>query len=348
MFNGSPDSPKVILELGAGTALPSLILAKATRDNFLIVTDRPDVPQILINVQEALKENGVQTLYPQDPNARVLVRGLGWGDFTFASEQDKVGGLQQLLKDISCIEQINNLSSSSSSSRSRGQIDLILGSDVFYNPPDFEPLLATVSFIINRHNPDCVFLTTYQNRSAKRNIDQLLQKWGLEGRVIDWEEFGFDMSKFVTGEEEEEEEEKEEEEEEENKEMGENAETSSRDWNAKELGIDTARRESKDDHWERLAKEEIRKEIKESKNTQSLGEKLKNNRASLVDYSSGSDSGEEIESSDEIDREEEKEEEEDPIKNNSRSGYRIGDGGALSSVCLLWICKQGSSGKKSI
>ncbi|KAF9379677.1 Methyltransferase-like protein 23, partial [Mortierella sp. AD011] len=133
MFNGSPDNPKVILELGAGTALPSLLLAKATRDNFLIVTDRPDVPQILANVQEALKENGIQTLYPQDPNARVLVRGLGWGDFTFANEYDKVGGLQQLLKDISCMEQINNLSSSSS--RSRGQIDLILGSDVFYNPP---------------------------------------------------------------------------------------------------------------------------------------------------------------------------------------------------------------------
>ncbi|KAF9437519.1 Methyltransferase-like protein 23 [Entomortierella beljakovae] len=188
-LSGTPNRPKGILELGAGTALPSILLTKAATDSFVIITDRPDVPQILINVQEALKENGIRTLYPNDPSAKVLVRSLNWGDFTFKGKgDDDVGGLLQLLDDV-CLQQID--SNNNDSKAPLEHIDIILGSDVFYNPQ------ATVSYIINQHNPDCVFLTTYQNRSAKRNIDHLLRKWGLEGREINWEDFDFNMSKFI-------------------------------------------------------------------------------------------------------------------------------------------------------
>lgn len=50
-----------------------------------------------------------------------MVRGLGWGDFSLASDRHPQGGLFQLLKDVSGI--------------GSGKIDFILGSDTFYNPP---------------------------------------------------------------------------------------------------------------------------------------------------------------------------------------------------------------------
>ncbi|XP_077107954.1 histone-arginine methyltransferase METTL23 isoform X1 [Ranitomeya variabilis] len=57
-------------------------------------------------------------------------------------------------------------------------IDIILGSDVFYEPKDFEDILVTLHFIIKR-NPDAEFWTTYQVRSASWSIEALLHKWDL-------------------------------------------------------------------------------------------------------------------------------------------------------------------------
>lgn len=121
--------PKIVLELGAGTALPTLLLActqpprsTATISNppFLIATDRPDVPRILNNIRDALSANGIASLYPEDPSSHVMVRGLGWGDFSLANDRNQ-GGLLQLLNEVSRI--------------ASGKIDFILGSDTFYNPP---------------------------------------------------------------------------------------------------------------------------------------------------------------------------------------------------------------------
>lgn len=58
-------------------------------------------------------------------------------------------------------------------------LDLILGSDVFYEPEDFEDVLVTVSFILRR-NPHAQFWTTYQERSADWSIEALLHKWDLK------------------------------------------------------------------------------------------------------------------------------------------------------------------------
>ncbi|XP_034567228.1 methyltransferase-like protein 23 isoform X2 [Notolabrus celidotus] len=43
------------------------------------------------------------------------------------------------------------------------QLDVILGSDVFYDPQDFEDVLVTVAFLLRR-NPKAQFWTTYQER----------------------------------------------------------------------------------------------------------------------------------------------------------------------------------------
>ncbi|KAI1321307.1 Methyltransferase-like protein 23 [Mortierella claussenii] len=310
--------PVTILELGAGTALPSLLLAKAT-DSRLIITDRPDVPRILDNIREALLRNGIKTLYPDDPKARVMVQGLGWGDFARADGQHPEDvGLLQLLENVANMDPSPKTGKTATSVT---KINIILGSDVFYHPPDFEPLLATVSYIILRHNPECVFLTTYQDRIAKRNIDHLLQKWGLEGRVIAWEDFNFDMSKYLIVEgaesEESEDDDDDEEEEEEEEEKAEH------------------HMESEDARWLELAREEVERAVKENNKMHSHPASGAMKRP-LVDYSSGSSSEDDMQV-----------EEVGPGDLNrcsttpASTGYRIGDGGALSSVRLLWICKQG-------
>lgn len=176
---------------------------------------------------------------------------------------------------------------------------------------DFELLLATVSFIINRHNPDCVFLTTYQNRSAKRNIDHLLEKWGLEGRVIEWEAFDFDMSKFVSR------------------------------GDAKgdgDIGIEEKEgqeSEDEEDRWLRLAKEEVSRAM----STPEAGSTKKPGLLALVNYSSGSDSEEDDE--DECATEESVVDSVSESENEEDDTHKMGDGGSLSSVHFLWICKRG-------
>ncbi|XP_063816505.1 histone-arginine methyltransferase METTL23 isoform X2 [Pseudophryne corroboree] len=58
-------------------------------------------------------------------------------------------------------------------------IDIVLGSDVFYEPKDFEDIFVTVHFLMER-NPKATFWTTYQVRSANWSIEALLYKWKLK------------------------------------------------------------------------------------------------------------------------------------------------------------------------
>ncbi|KAG7266465.1 hypothetical protein CRUP_029424 [Coryphaenoides rupestris] len=58
-------------------------------------------------------------------------------------------------------------------------LDIILGSDVFYEPEDFEDVIATVTFLLKK-NPRAEFWTTYQERSADWSIEALLHKWQLQ------------------------------------------------------------------------------------------------------------------------------------------------------------------------
>lgn len=57
-------------------------------------------------------------------------------------------------------------------------LDIILGSDILYEPRDFEAVLVTVSYFLNK-NPHGQFWTTYQERSAEWSLEPLLLKWGL-------------------------------------------------------------------------------------------------------------------------------------------------------------------------
>ncbi|KAF9959338.1 Methyltransferase-like protein 23 [Mortierella alpina] len=313
IFTGTKERPRVILELGAGTALPSLLLASAPSHDsrFLITTDRADVPEILDNVRDAFKKNGVHSFYPEDTGAKVMVRGLNWGDFSLANAHNVDGGLLQLLSDVL---QIKHTQEGSAISH---KIDVIL---------DFEPLLATVSYIVNRHNPDCVFLSTYQNRSAKRNIDHMLQKWGLEGRLIEWEDFGFDMGKFVT-------------------EAGDDCEVSTTTESEGSDSDPEAKYPSgdEDERWLRLAKQEVSHDMVMASGPATATDTATGGlRPSLVEYSSDSEGEDEVECEvDTIPSEGTQEVDSDAGPSKVKAGHRIGDGGTLSSVHLLWICKRG-------
>ncbi|KAI8581647.1 hypothetical protein K450DRAFT_230516 [Umbelopsis ramanniana AG] len=163
-----------VVELGAGTALPSLILAKFfyQKSTQLIVTDiAPILPNIIANCDL----NGIPQL-----GSTLWVRELAWG--TFGSH-----GIDSLLNDID--------------TQWHEKIDWILGSDTFYDPADFEKLLMTVSYIIHRHNKNAKFITAYQERSSKRSIQLLLDKWSLTCRLIPKESFGFEDARYIQDEE---------------------------------------------------------------------------------------------------------------------------------------------------
>ncbi|GAB1602949.1 methyltransferase-like protein 23 [Argonauta hians] len=59
------------------------------------------------------------------------------------------------------------------------RVDIILASDCFYNLKDFEDILLTVSFILEK-NTRCQFWCTYQERSSDQTIELLLKRWGLK------------------------------------------------------------------------------------------------------------------------------------------------------------------------
>lgn len=76
------------------------------------------------------------------------------------------------------------------------RLDVILGSDVFYEPRDFEDVLVTVAFLL-RKNPRAQFWTTYQERSADWSIETLLRRWNLNCVDVQLENFGADESELA-------------------------------------------------------------------------------------------------------------------------------------------------------
>lgn len=177
-----------VLEVGAGTSIPSLVLAKASSVSNLLLTD---IPEILPVIKSCLELNEIQS--------NVWVQALEWGIFGTDTSIDTL------------ITKID------------ANIDYIIGSDTFYEPfrkkktfkskqlslrysqynkplIEFENLLVLISYVIHHHNPNCKFFTTYQERSPKRSIQYLLDKWELQCRYIPKESFQFDELKYMDDE----------------------------------------------------------------------------------------------------------------------------------------------------
>jgi predicted nicotinamide N-methyase len=163
---------KRVLELGSGTSLPGIVASKCGAQ--VILSDCGTLPKTLKHIEHCCQENNLvvgeyytcAALYLinspfrfcQFPGKDIEVVGLTWGLF---------------------LENIFNI----------GPLDLILGSDIFYDPPVFEDILVTVSFILEA-NPEAKFIFTYQERCADWSIEPLLRKWNLVCSPISLENFG--------------------------------------------------------------------------------------------------------------------------------------------------------------
>ncbi|XP_003976466.1 histone-arginine methyltransferase METTL23 [Takifugu rubripes] len=117
----------------------------------VILSDLAEAPSCLENCRRSCRANGVQD---------VVVLGLTWGD---------------LSPDLVLLP----------------KLDIILGSDVFYDPEDFEDVFFSVAFLL-RKNPKAQFWTTYQERSADWSVDELLRRWNLSCANIPLDSFGAD------------------------------------------------------------------------------------------------------------------------------------------------------------
>ncbi|XP_072298900.1 histone-arginine methyltransferase METTL23 [Eucyclogobius newberryi] len=139
---------KTVLELGAGVALPGV--AAALLGSSVLLSDSAELPQCLENCARSCRTNGLKVVPapgPGVPCSAVPVLGLSWGHVS-----------PRLL--------------------SLPRVDLILGSDVFYDPQDFESVLVTVAFLF-RKNPLAQFWTTYQVRSSDWSLELLLARWSM-------------------------------------------------------------------------------------------------------------------------------------------------------------------------
>lgn len=136
---------KKVLEIGAGTGLPGIVAAKCGAD--VLLSDSCALPKTLQNIQDNCNLNGLAH------GTDVKVLGLSWG---------------LLLNNIFSLE----------------PVDLIIGSDCFYDPSVFEEIIVTISFLLDR-NPSAKFLFTYQERSSDWSFESLLRKWKLKCSVVD-------------------------------------------------------------------------------------------------------------------------------------------------------------------
>ncbi|XP_028176318.1 acyl-CoA-binding domain-containing protein 6-like [Ostrinia furnacalis] len=133
-----------VLELGCGTGLPGILAAKCGAR--VTLTDSVALPRSLRHLSACCEANGLV------PGRDLQILGLAWGLF---------------------LTEVHNLR----------PVDLLLASDCFYEPSQFEEVLSTVAYLLD--GTDARFLCAYQERSADWSIEALLKKWGLKGALLD-------------------------------------------------------------------------------------------------------------------------------------------------------------------
>ncbi|KAG1702455.1 hypothetical protein DVH05_009405 [Phytophthora capsici] len=140
---------KVLLELGCGTGLPSILagLCGATK---VFLTDREDAADVQRNAEANIQLNGLRGHAEFFP--------LGWGDMFVSNE------LLSVFKTV----------------------EYVLAADCFYQSEDFEKVIATVALIFRcSGSRSCKFIFSYQLRSINRSIAPILSRWGLQGKTLD-------------------------------------------------------------------------------------------------------------------------------------------------------------------
>lgn len=140
---------KRVLELGAGTALPGLLCAKIGAEKVWL-SDDFNCPESIDNCREGVRKNGLED--------RVEVIGLTWGEYT---------------EDLFALD---------------GQLDFIIGSDLFFDPEVFDSLCETVAYLLQR-NQKAKFYCSVQERSSDWSIEEQCLNWKLRADYIYPKEF---------------------------------------------------------------------------------------------------------------------------------------------------------------
>ncbi|TRY75405.1 hypothetical protein TCAL_09751 [Tigriopus californicus] len=134
-----------VLELGAGTSLPGLLCAKLGAERVWL-SDKTRQTPVLNNIEQGVRLNGL--------TEKVSVIGLTWGEFD---------------PDLFLFQ--------------NGQLDYIIGSDLFFDPEVFEPLIVTVALLLE-FNPQTQVLIAVQERCGEWSVERLFHKWNLRGDFI--------------------------------------------------------------------------------------------------------------------------------------------------------------------
>ena len=156
---------KNVIELGAGTSLPGVVAAKCGAQ--VTLSDCSRFTKCLDNCHTSAIANGVgdkviKHLFNKSAKRninietlilQVKVIGITWGTFE-----------PQFLK--------------------LDPVDLIISSDCFYDPVVFEPILVTVSYLLEK-NPLASFVCSYKERSSDWSLEPWLSKWKLSCRIIE-------------------------------------------------------------------------------------------------------------------------------------------------------------------
>ena len=137
---------KVVLELGAGTGLVSVI-AGLLGASKVTATDR-DQESTLTNLEATFAMN--EEIVRKTCSACAFdwsqsYRGLPW-DHGF---------------------------------------DIIVAADIFYSTEDFDDILLTISRLLDKSGPSCSLITAYQERSIHRSLAVYLEKYHLTARSLE-------------------------------------------------------------------------------------------------------------------------------------------------------------------
>eukprot|EP00033_Pygsuia_biforma_P001200 GCRY01001363.1.p1 GENE.GCRY01001363.1~~GCRY01001363.1.p1 ORF type:complete len:286 (-),score=41.70 GCRY01001363.1:106-963(-) len=142
------------LELGAGTCLPSLLLAALSSNSTVFASDCKKFPQVLENMKQLVATNKA--------SKNVKIIPLTWGDYD---------------------ETLANLP----------PIDVIFGADVFYDSKEFENIISTVHYLLTK-NPQGKFITAYHHRCPNYNLTGVLRKWGLTAALLNTSPSSLDIN----------------------------------------------------------------------------------------------------------------------------------------------------------
>ncbi|CAF2128397.1 unnamed protein product [Rotaria magnacalcarata] len=160
-YNRNDFIGKNILEIGAGTSLPGLVAAKIGAQN-VILCDNPKIDKWLPLIRETMKLN----IMIAD---RICIEFLDWYD-----EESIDGVIKKYFP---------------------SNIDIIIGSDVFFHKKDFETILALLDKLFTYKNSSLKFIGTIERRSRSTilKLNHLIYAWNMTLDIVPLNSFNGDV-----------------------------------------------------------------------------------------------------------------------------------------------------------